>query len=51
MYDIFDAINEEKNKANAPLAERMRPVSLREFLGQSHICEEDRKSVGRERVC
>lgn len=42
MYDIFDAINEEKNKANAPLAERMRPVSLREFLGQSHICEDNR---------
>lgn len=41
MYDIFDAINEEKNKANAPLAERMRPVSLREFLGQSHICEDN----------
>ena len=39
MYDIFDAINEQKNKANAPLAERMRPQSLRDFLGQSHICE------------
>lgn len=39
MYDIFDAINEQKNKANAPLAERMRPQSLRDFLGQSYICE------------
>ena len=26
MYDLFDVVNEEKNKANMPLAERMRPV-------------------------
>lgn len=53
MYDIFDAINEEKNKANAPLAERMRPVSLREFLGQSHICENNsllRRAISLDKV-
>ncbi len=31
--DLFDTIREE----NAPLAERMRPRSLDEFFGQSHI--------------
>ena len=49
MYDIFDAINEEKNKANAPLAERMRPVSL----GQSHICEDNsllRRAISLDKV-
>lgn len=53
MYDIFDAINEEKNKANVPLAERMRPVSLREFLGQSHICEDNsllRRAISLDKV-
>ena len=53
MYDIFDAINEEKIKANAPLAERMRPVSLREFLGQSHICEDNsllRRAISLDKV-
>ena len=53
MYDIFDAINEEKNKANAPLAERMRPVSLREFLGQSTICEDNsllRRAISLDKV-
>ena len=53
MYDIFDAINEEKNKANAPLAERMRPVSLREFLGQNHICEDNsllRRAISLDKV-
>lgn len=53
MCDIFDAINEEKNKANAPLAERMRPVSLREFLGQSHICEDNsllRRAISLDKV-
>ncbi len=53
MYDIFDVINEEKNKANAPLAERMRPISLREFLGQSHICEDNsllRRAISLDKV-
>ncbi|MBR6737031.1 MAG: replication-associated recombination protein A [Clostridia bacterium] len=35
MYTLFDTIKKEEN--NAPLADRMRPQSLKEFLGQSHI--------------
>ncbi len=53
MYDIFDVINEEKNNANAPLAERMRPVSLREFMGQPHICEDNsllRRAISLDKV-
>lgn len=34
MFDLQD------RSSLAPLAERMRPTSLREFLGQSHIAEE-----------
>lgn len=40
MYDLFDTIKENSDSSK-PLAERMRPVSLREFLGQSHICEQN----------
>lgn len=36
MYTLFD-LTEKKNKYSTPLAERMRPLSLREFLGQSEI--------------
>ncbi len=38
MEDLFDILDYKKD--NAPLAERMRPTTLREFMGQSHICEE-----------
>ena len=34
MYTLFDTI---EKKDTAPLADRMRPQSLKEFLGQSHI--------------
>ena len=37
MKDLFDQLNYDENK---PLAERMRPVTIKEFLGQSHIAEE-----------
>ncbi|MCX7695036.1 MAG: replication-associated recombination protein A [Caloramator sp.] len=33
--DMFELLN--KNKDNRPLAERMRPESLEEFVGQKHI--------------
>ncbi|MBQ9782507.1 MAG: replication-associated recombination protein A [Clostridia bacterium] len=36
MYTLFD-LTEKTNKYSTPLAERMRPLSLREFLGQSEI--------------
>lgn len=38
MEDFFDIL--EDRKKNEPLAERMRPATLSEFLGQNHICEE-----------
>lgn len=37
LYDIEDTTTADKN---APLADRMRPQSLREFLGQSEIASE-----------
>ncbi len=36
MYTLFD-LTEKKNKFATPLAERMRPLTLKEFLGQSEI--------------
>ena len=52
MYDLFDTIKENSD-ASKPLAERMRPVSLREFLGQSHICEQNsllRRAISLDKV-
>jgi putative ATPase len=37
-----DADSDSNIGANAPLAERMRPRSLAEFVGQSHLVGEDR---------
>jgi putative ATPase len=34
---FFDAKREEHLKNHAPLADRMRPVSLEQFIGQTHI--------------
>ena len=39
MYTLFD-MNNENNLSNAPLAERMRPETLKEFLGQAEIASE-----------
>lgn len=39
MYTLFD-INENDNLKNAPLAEKMRPETLKEFLGQAEIASE-----------
>ncbi len=38
MEDFFDMLNPKTERE--PLAERMRPVTLSEFMGQSHIAEE-----------
>lgn len=38
MEDLFDVLDYKNN--NVPLAERMRPTTLKEFLGQNHIAEE-----------
>ena len=37
MPDLFSGLNERKRSASAPLAERMRPRSLDEFVGQDHL--------------
>ena len=40
--DLFDYRLEKENLKGAPLAARMRPVALTEFVGQDHIVGEDR---------
>lgn len=35
--DLFDYAAEEKSRKQAPLAERMRPTNLDQFVGQEHI--------------
>jgi putative ATPase len=37
MNDLFDHAMQERMKSEAPLAARMRPRSLEEFVGQEHI--------------
>lgn len=40
--DLFTLSMKEKLKKNAPLADRMRPKTVQEFLGQSHILGKDK---------
>ncbi|MFY9813284.1 MAG: replication-associated recombination protein A [Dehalococcoidales bacterium] len=40
--DIFEHQFEEQKKKEAPLAARMRPTTLKEFVGQEHIAGEGR---------
>src|SRR5688500_76073 len=35
--DLFDVADEARRAAGAPLADRMRPRTLDEFVGQAHI--------------
>ncbi|MEM5770464.1 MAG: replication-associated recombination protein A, partial [Bacillota bacterium] len=37
LMDLFTYANEEQMKKSAPLAERMRPRTLEEFLGQREV--------------
>src|SRR5512140_3065049 len=37
MSDLFDHAMQERMKSEAPLAARMRPRTLDEFVGQEHI--------------
>lgn len=39
MYTLFDTI-ERKTENSTPLAERMRPVTLKDFLGQAEIASD-----------
>lgn len=40
MYTLFDTINKTEKENSVPLAERMRPRTLKEFLGQSKIASD-----------
>ena len=40
--DIFEQRGQERRRANAPLAARVRPRTLDEFLGQEHIVGPDK---------
>jgi putative ATPase len=40
--DLFDYVREKKKEQEAPLAARMRPVTLDEVVGQQHIIGRDR---------
>jgi putative ATPase len=40
MPDLFDHALQERMKSEAPLAARMRPLALAEFIGQEHIVGE-----------
>lgn len=41
MEELFDSPKAKEDKRNAPLAERMRPLKLDDFVGQSHIVGHD----------
>jgi putative ATPase len=42
MADLFDYQSEEQKKKEAPLATRMRPGALHEFVGQEHLIGQGR---------
>jgi putative ATPase len=53
MSDLFDAQAEEARQERAPLADRMRPRTLGEFVGQDHILGEGkllRRAIEADRV-
>ncbi|WFA09647.1 replication-associated recombination protein A [Tissierella sp. Yu-01] len=51
--DLFTMSMEEKLKKNAPLADRMRPQSIKEFVGQKHLLGEGKflyRSIKADRI-
>jgi len=42
MVDLFDYQSEQQKKREAPLATRMRPAALHEFVGQEHLVGQGR---------
>jgi putative ATPase len=42
MVDLFDYQSEQQKKREAPLATRMRPSALHEFVGQEHLVGQGR---------
>ena len=50
---LFNDSGEPQARGTAPLAERMRPATFDEFVGQQHILAEDRvlrRSIEADRV-
>jgi len=41
MMDLFDQQKREAEGTMRPLADRMRPETLQEFVGQSHLLDKD----------
>lgn len=53
QFDLFSFAGEEAKQANAPLAARLRPRTLDEYIGQSHILGEGkllRRAIEADRV-
>jgi len=51
--DLFDTNRKEPDQANRPLADRMRPETLDEFVGQEHLLAKDsllRRAVEEDRL-
>lgn len=51
--DLFTMTMEDKLKRNAPLADRMRPEAIEEFIGQKHILGEGKflnRSIKADRI-
>src|SRR5262245_61321272 len=51
--ELFDAYSPAGSPAQAPLADRMRPSTLQEFVGQSHLLGEGkllRRAIERDRL-
>lgn len=51
--DLFTMSMEEKLKKNAPLADRMRPTSIEQFVGQNHLLGEGKflnRSIRADRI-
>jgi putative ATPase len=40
--DLFDLANEKSNTSTKPLAERVRPENLEEYIGQEHLLAKDK---------
>ena len=50
---MFSMSMEEQLKKNAPLADRLRPRNLDEFVGQSHLLGKDKflnRSIKADRI-
>ena len=49
MSDLFADAARERSAAHAPLPQRLRPRTLDELVGQTHVLGEDRRCAARSR--